>query len=66
MAAAAPAKAGAIARGFKDTTKRVLRRDMVWGKQNGDEFRYRVYHRVLDRLSNLTYDLVNRLSTDTE
>ena len=56
---------GAIARGFKDTTKRVLRRDMVWGKQNGDEFRYRVYHRVLDRLSNLTYDLVNRLSTDT-
>ncbi len=57
---------GAIARGFKETTKRLLRRDLVWGKQNGDEFRYRVYHRVLDRLSNLTYDLVNRLSTDTE
>ncbi len=57
---------GAIARGFKDTTKRLLRRDLVWAKQNGDEFRYRVYNRVLDRLSNLTYDLVNRLSTDTE
>ncbi len=57
---------GAIARGFKETTRRLLRRDMAWGKQNGDEFRYRVYHRALDRLSNLTYDLVNRLSTDTE
>ena len=56
----------AIARGFKETTKRLLRRDLAWAKQNGDEFRYRVYHRVLDRLSNLTYDLVNRLSTDTE
>ncbi len=57
---------GAIARGFKETTKRLLRRDLVWAKNNGDEFRYRVYHRALDRLSNLTYDLVNRLSTDTE
>ncbi len=57
---------GAIARGFKETTKRLLRRDLVWAKNNGDEFRYRVYHRVLDRLSNLTYDLVNRLSSDTE
>ncbi|MDQ1347333.1 MAG: Guanylate cyclase protein [Acidobacteriota bacterium] len=57
---------GAIARGFKETTKRLLRRDLVWAKSNGDEFRYRVYHRALDRLSNLTYDLVNRLSTDTE
>ncbi len=57
---------GAIARGFKETTKRLLRRDLVWARQNGDEFRYRVYLRVLDRLSNLTYDLVNRLSSDTE
>ncbi|MEO8276085.1 MAG: hypothetical protein ABI639_07680, partial [Thermoanaerobaculia bacterium] len=56
----------AIAKGFKETTKRMLRRDLAWAKQNGEEFRYRVYHRVLDRLANLTYDVVNRLSTDTE
>ena len=57
---------GTIARGFKETTKRTLRRDLSWARQHGDEFRYRVYHRVLDRLSNLVYDQVNRLSTDTE
>lgn len=56
----------AIARGFKETTRRTLRRDVGWARQNGDDFRYRVYHRALDRLSNLTYDQVNRLSADTE
>ncbi len=55
-----------IARGFRDTPKRAIRRDMPWGKKHADEFKYRVYHKVLDRLSNLTYDLVNRLSSDTE
>ncbi|MGE4190770.1 MAG: hypothetical protein AB7G12_12840, partial [Thermoanaerobaculia bacterium] len=57
---------GAIARGFKETTKRTLRRDLAWARQFGDEFRYRVYHKVMDRLSNLVYDQVNRLSSDTE
>jgi hypothetical protein len=56
----------AMARGFKETTKRMLRRDVAFARQSGDDFRYRVYHRVLDRLSNLTYDQVNRLSNDTE
>lgn len=56
----------AMARGFKETARRTLRRDVVWARASGDDFRYRVYHRVLDRLSNLTYDQVNRLSSDTE
>ena len=57
---------GVIARGFKETTRRTLRRDLAWARQHGDEFRYRVYHKVLDRLSNLVYDQVTRLSNDTE
>ena len=28
--------------------------------------RHRIYHKVMDRVLNLTYDLVNRLSRDTE
>jgi hypothetical protein len=56
----------AMARAFKETPKRAMRRDSAWARQNGDDFRYRVFHRVLDRLSNLTYDQVNRLSNDTE
>ncbi len=56
----------ALARGLRETPKRAVRRDLAWGKRYGDEFKYRIYNKVLDRLSNLTYDLVNRLSADTE
>ncbi len=56
----------AMARVFKETSKRMLRRDLTYGRDHGDELKYRIYHKVMDRVLNLTYDLVNRLSRDTE
>lgn len=56
----------AMARVFKETSKRMLRRDLTYGRDHGDDLKYRVYHKVMDRVLNLTYDLVNRLSRDTE
>ncbi|MFN7940494.1 MAG: hypothetical protein U0X73_02775 [Thermoanaerobaculia bacterium] len=55
-----------IARILKDTPKRILRRDSNFGRERGDEIKYKVFQKVLDRVVNLTYDLVNRLSSDTE
>ncbi len=55
-----------MARVFKDTPKRMLRRDLTYGRSHGDELKYRVYHKVMDRLLQLTYDLVQHLSSDTE
>lgn len=56
----------ALARVFKETPKRMLRRDLTYGRDHGDELKYRVYHKVMDRVIHLNYDLVNRLSRDTE
>jgi hypothetical protein len=56
----------AMARTFKETPKRLLRRDLTFGREHGDELKYRVYHKVMDRVMGLTYDLVQRLSSDTE
>jgi hypothetical protein len=55
-----------IARAFKETPKRLLRLDLAYGRDHGDELKYHVYHKVLDRVLNLTYDLVHRLSSDTD
>jgi hypothetical protein len=56
----------AFARVFKDTPKRMMRRDLVIGRDHGDEFKYRIFQKVLDRVTNINYDLVQRLSLDTD
>lgn len=56
----------AMARVFKETPKRMLRRDLTFGRDHGDELKYRVYHKVMDRVMNLTYEMVQRLSSDTD
>ncbi len=57
---------GTLARVFKDTPKRYLRRDLTAGRGHGDGLKYRVYQKVLDRLTNLNYEMVQRLSSDTD
>lgn len=56
----------ALARVLRESPKRLLRRDLTLGRIHGDELKYRVYHKVMDRVMGLTYDLVQRLSSDTE
>lgn len=56
----------AMARIFKETPKRLLRRDLTFGRDHGDDLKYRVYHKVMDRVMGLNYELVQRLSSDTD
>ncbi len=55
-----------FARVFKDSPKRMLRRDLTAGREHGDALKYRVLQKVLDRVANINYELVQRLSLDTE
>ncbi len=57
---------GTMARVFKDTPKRFLRRDLTAGREHGDGLKFQVYQKVIDRLTNLNYELVQRLSSDTD
>jgi len=56
----------AFARVFKDGPKRMLRRDLTSGREHGDALKYRILQKVLDRVANLNYELVQRLSLDTD
>lgn len=51
---------------LKDTPRRVTREDPELGRRHGDEIKYRVYDRYVDRLQSTTYDLVQRLASDTD
>lgn len=51
---------------LKDTPRRILRLDLEIGKRHGDEIKYRVFDKYIDRVLPTTYDLVNRLATDTD
>lgn len=56
----------AFARVFKDAPKRMMRRDLSTGRDHGDSLKYRIFQKVLDRVTAINYDLVTRLSLDTE
>jgi len=56
----------AVARILRDTPKRMMRRSLALGRERGDELRYVVLFRYLDRVADLTYDIVHRLAADTE
>jgi hypothetical protein len=55
-----------IARFLKETPKRVLRQHLEIGRRHGEQIRYRVLERYLDRVLAITYDLVQRLAGATE
>lgn len=56
----------AVARILRETPKRILRRSLALGRDHGDEIRYQVLFKYLDRVADLTYDVVHRLATETE
>ncbi|HEX6200076.1 MAG TPA: hypothetical protein VF150_07435, partial [Thermoanaerobaculia bacterium] len=51
---------------LKDTPRRLTREDPELGRRHGDEIKYRVYDRYVDRLQSTTYDLVQRVASDTD
>jgi hypothetical protein len=55
-----------IARCLRDVPKRIARRDSELGRRHGDEIKYRMLDRYLDRVLSTTYDLVQRVAGATE
>jgi hypothetical protein len=55
-----------VARLFKETPKRILRQDTEIGRRHGDEIKYRVFDRLLDRVLSTTYDLVQKVAGATD
>jgi|CXWL01.1.fsa_nt_gi class 3 adenylate cyclase len=55
-----------VARLLKNTPKRIARLDTNIGRDHGDSLKYKVFHRYLDRVLQVSYDLANRLAGDTE
>ncbi|MCP4656870.1 MAG: hypothetical protein GY856_15780 [bacterium] len=51
-----------VARFLKEIPKRVRRVDLTIGREHGDEIKYRVFFKWIDRVVTLTYDTVNRLA----
>lgn len=51
---------------LKETPRRVTREDPDLGRRHGDEIKYRVYDRWIDRVQSAAYDLAQRLAADTD
>ncbi|HUF79295.1 MAG TPA: hypothetical protein VMR44_10300 [Thermoanaerobaculia bacterium] len=51
---------------LKETPRRVTRADPELGRSHGDEIRFRVYDRYVDRLQTAMYDLVQRVAAETD
>jgi hypothetical protein len=55
-----------LARLLKDTPKRMVREDLEVGRRLGDQIKYRVYERVMDRLLSAVYDVAQSMSNATD
>lgn len=55
----------AVARLFKEIPMRIRRRRLDLGRLRGDEIKYRIFHRFLDRSLQVTYDIVARVAAET-
>ncbi len=56
----------AVCRLFKEMPQRVRRLDLAIGKDQADPIRFKVYDRYLDRVLQLTYDVVHRVAEEAE
>ena len=55
-----------VSRLFKEMPRRLRRRDLELGKSHGDTIKYRIYEKYLDRVLDLTYDVVHRIAEEAE
>ncbi len=56
----------AVARLFKESPRRIRRADLQVGKARGDQLKYLVFNRYLDRALSVSYDVARRVSSVTE
>ncbi len=55
-----------LARLLKETPKRMVREDLEVGRRSGDQLKYRVYERVMERLLSAAYDVAQGLADSTD
>jgi hypothetical protein len=55
-----------ICRVLKDAPKRLVRQDLQLGRERGDEIKYAVLFKYLDRVFAMLYDLASQLSDETD
>ncbi len=51
---------------LKETPRRITRTDAEIGRRYGDDIKYRVFDRYVDRIQSAVYDLVQRLAKETD
>lgn len=56
----------ALARLLKETPKRMVREDLEVGRRLGDQIKYRVFERVMDRLLSAAYDAAQNMAHATD
>ncbi len=55
-----------VARFLKETPRRILRQDSELGRRHGDQIRYRVLDRFLERILATSYEVVQKVAAATE
>ncbi len=56
----------AVGRHIQEIPKRLRRQDLTLGRDHGDEIKYKVFSKWIDRVVTLTYDTAHRLATELE
>ncbi len=55
-----------VARLFKESPRRVRRNDLAVGKTHGDQLKYLIFNRYLDKVLSVTYDVARRVAESSE
>ena len=55
-----------VARLLKETPKRAVREDLALGRRAGDQIKYRVFERAMDRVLSTAYDVAQGLANATD
>ncbi len=56
----------AVSRLFKELPRRLVRLDAPLAREQGEQIKYRIFGRFLDRILALTYDVVHRVAEEAE
>lgn len=57
---------GLVAQLFSDLPRRLRRDHSVVGREHGDDVKYKVYFKWIDRVTTLSYDIAHRLAPEME
>ena len=55
-----------VSRAFSDIPRRLRRDHSLVGREHGDDIKYKVYFKWIDRVTTLTYDIAQRLAPEME